>query len=221
MEKEIRVSEQVKQERLDGVASLSHDIRTPLTAVMSYLQFIRDEQYGDTRQLRVYAEKAYEKAYRIKEMTDSLFENCVKDIENEKPLEKVDGNCFLKQVLFDTKDFLEDSGLIVQIDSSIERSSFHLMINREKMARVFDNLISNVEKYADYNEPIKITSRIDEKQLILQQENVVIDEHRKRAVESHLLGLKGVEKMINEMSGTVSIEENSNIFRIQIKLPIA
>lgn len=220
VEEGIRVSEQMKQERLEGVASLSHDIRTPLTPLISYLQLIREEQYSDKEQLKAYAEKAYERAYRIKEMTDGLFEDCVKGIEYVKPLEKVDGNCFLRQLLFDTQGFLEDSGFVVQIDTVMDCPTFYLMLHREKMARVFDNLISNIEKYADCNQPIKIQSKIEDENLILQQENVVIDQHRRSDVESHLLGLKGVERMINEMGGKVLIEEKSNIFRIQISLPI-
>lgn len=187
---------------------------------VSYLQLIREEQYSDKEQLKAYAEKAYERAYRIKEMTDGLFEDCVKGIEYVKPLEKVDGNCFLRQLLFDTQGFLEDSGFVVQIDTVMDCPTFYLMLHREKMARVFDNLISNIEKYADCNQPIKIQSKIEDENLILQQENVVIDQHRRSDVESHLLGLKGVERMINEMGGKVLIEEKSNIFRIQISLPI-
>lgn len=220
LEEGIRESEKGKQERLQVVASLSHDIRTPLTAVMSYLQLIRDEQYSNMKQLKSYVGKAYEKAYRIKEMTDSLFENCVKDIEYVKPLEKVDGHSFLNHVLFDVQDFLEDSGFIVQIDSRMDGPSFCLMLNRDKMARVFDNLISNIEKYANSSEPIIIQSWIDKNYLILQQENAVVDKHQKSAMESNLLGLKGIDRIINEMNGTVFIEETSQIFRIRVSLPI-
>lgn len=221
IEEEIAVSQQMKAERLESIASLSHDIRTPLTAVMSYLQFIRDEQYSDSNQLKAYAEKAYEKAYRIKEMTDSLFENCVKDIEDKKPLEKVDGNSFLKQAFFDIKDFLEESGFNVEIEKMPEERLFFVEVNMENMARVFDNMISNIEKYADASQPIKVRATLSEKCLIVEQENTVIEEYQKESVESHLLGLKGVRKMIKEIGGTVSFEEQDGVFRLIITLPIS
>lgn len=63
-------SEQITQERFETIAVLSHDLRTPLTSVMSYLQFIRDGQYSNEDQLHLYAERAYDKANRIKEMSD-------------------------------------------------------------------------------------------------------------------------------------------------------
>lgn len=220
VEEGIRASEQMKQERFNGIASLSHDIRTPLTSVMSYLQFIRDQQYNDTHQLLTYADKAYEKAYRIKEMTDNLFENCIKDIEVTQPLEKIEGNVFLKQVLFDTQDFLETSGFTVQISETKEFPPFFLQINREKMARIFDNLISNIEKYADSSQPIRLQAIVEGNQFILRQENTKIIEHKKNLVESHLVGLKGVEKMLHKMGGELSVEEVGHIFRIQLTLPL-
>lgn len=220
VEEEIAVSEQMKAERFQSIASLSHDIRTPLTAVMSYLQFIRDEQYSNSNQLKSYAEKAYEKAYRIKEMTDSLFENCVKDIEDKKPLEKVDGNSFLKQVFFDIEDFLEEAGFTVCIVPIPEERLFFIEINRESMARIFDNMISNIEKYADRSQPIKVHATFSQENLIIQQENIVIEEYQKESVESHLLGLKGVHKMLKEMGGTVYCEEQGGIFRLTMMFPI-
>ncbi|MBE5962765.1 MAG: HAMP domain-containing histidine kinase [Lachnospiraceae bacterium] len=219
MQEEFQVSEQMKKERFQTVASLSHDIRTPLTAVMSYLQFIRDEQYASQEQLQMYAEKAYEKAYRIKEMTDSLFENCLKDIEEKKVLEKVDGRQFLNQVFFDAKDFLEESGFVVDILKT-PKESFSLQINRENMSRIFDNLISNIEKYADPIHPITIQAEIENEHLVIVQENVVIGEYQRKNVESHLLGLKGVERMIGEIGGIVLISNEDDIFSLTIRIPV-
>ncbi len=220
VEEAFQVSDQMKQERSQAIASLSHDIRTPLTAVMSYVQFIRDEQYSDVKQVRLYAEKAYEKAYRMKEMADNLFENCVRDMEHQKPLEKVDGNSFLKQAFFDITDFLEDSGFMVSIDCILDEMPFFIEIDRGKVERVFDNIISNIEKYADPSQPIKIQAIISENQLILRQENAVIEKYLRGEVESHFLGLKGVRKMIEEIGGTVLVEEQNRIFRLEIAIPI-
>lgn len=221
VQREIIVSERMKEDRFQAIAALSHDIRTPLTTVMSYLQFIRDKQYNDSNQLKLYAEKAYEKAYRIKEMTDSLFESCVRDIEDKKPLEKVDGNSLLKQAFFDIKEWLEESGFNVDITSRVEEHLFFVKVNLENMARVFDNMISNIEKYADQSQPIKVQADILEEYLVVQQENTVIKAYQKESVESHLMGLKGVQKMINEMGGSVSCEEHDSTFRLIIKLPVS
>lgn len=219
VEKEIERSEQERQERSEDVASLSHDIRTPLTAVMGYLQLMKDTP-SDIAKLHSYVEKAYDKAYRMKEMTDSLFENCVKDIEEVKPLEKVEGMYFLKQVFFDIQDFLEESGFAVEIEPLTEHVPFFVKIHREKVARVFDNLISNIEKYADRNHPVRIRARIEGGHLILEQENTVLDAYQKSSVESHRIGLRGVKKIVSDMRGSVEADEAQNTFRIQIRLPL-
>ncbi|WP_321995045.1 HAMP domain-containing sensor histidine kinase [Clostridium butyricum] len=212
-------SEQITQERFETIAVLSHDLRTPLTSVMSYLQFIRDGQYSNEDQLHLYAERAYDKANRIKEMSDSLFNSCVFDGNKTGMLEKVDGTIFFRNALSDAKSFLEDHGFKVSIVSLLDNYVFYLLIDHRKMSRLFENIISNIQKYADHQYPVEFKIQLKAQKVIFYQTNKIIEKNKK-FIESHLIGLKSVEKSICEIGGSLSILEKDDFFTLEIQLPI-
>ncbi len=212
-------SEQITQERFETIAVLSHDLRTPLTSVMSYLQFIRDGQYSNEDQLHLYAERAYDKANRIKEMSDSLFNSCVFDVDKIGMLERVDGTIFFRHALSDAKSFLEDHGFKVSIVSLLDNYVFYLFIDHSKMSRLFENIISNIQKYADNQYPVEFKMELKAQKVILYQTNKIIEKN-KNVIESNLIGLKSVEKSICQIGGSLSILEKDDFFTLEIQLPI-
>lgn len=215
----LKHSEQINQERFQTMAVLSHDLRTPLTSVMSYLEFIIDGQYTDDNQLHLYAERAYEKANRIKEMSDSLFNSCISDLDKKNMLERVDGAIFFKTVLSDAESLLQDYGFEVDIVSFLDDCVCSLLVDRSKMLRLFENIISNIRKYADNRHPVEFEMRLAEQNVIMKQTNKILVK-REKDIESHLLGLKSVETSICEMSGSLSVWEEHGFFTLKIQLPI-
>lgn len=221
MEDERTRSEAFTYDRLQTIATLSHDIRTPLTSVMSYLQFIRDGQYSGQEQLETYAERAYEKALRMKDMTDDLFETCMTDDERTPNIERVDGNNFVTQVFHEIESLLQQSGFEVSITNLSQTFPFFLMIDPANISRVFDNVISNIEKYADRRFPIELRAESTNGWLVLGQRNIVLEDRQRRNIKSTLLGLKGAEKIIQKTGGTLCVDEKGSMFELEIKLPIS
>lgn len=217
---EMETSQRLKEEQFHTIATLSHDLRTPLTSVMSYLQFIRDGNYRDEEKLAEYAQKAYEKAYRIKDMTDDLFESCKTQKEEENSLTEVDGRMFLEQMVWDMQDFLEDLGYEAEISLPKEWEEFSLMLDLERIPRVMDNILSNVEKYARKDAPVVLEVKLDGEKMIFCQKNRVVSKAEKELAESNLLGLKSVEKAVAVSGGAFRIWEEEEIFTLEIKLPI-
>src|SRR5699024_3150533 len=66
-----RNSERTKNELITNV---SHDLRTPLTSIIGYLELITDDRYNDQIKMRYYADVAYDKSKKLKLMIDDLFE---------------------------------------------------------------------------------------------------------------------------------------------------
>ena len=219
MSNNLKYSEQLNQERYQTMAVLSHDLRTPLTTVMSYLQFIRDGQYADDNQLHLYAQRAYDKANRIKEMSDSLFNRCIMDTDKTTTLERVDGTLFFRNALLEAESYLEDYGFKVRIVSLLDDYVFYLLIDHSNMSRLFENIISNIRKYADFQYPVEFKIVIEKQKVILQQKNKILGEHEKD-VESHLLGLKSVKASLCDMGGSFSVSEENDFFTLEIQLPI-
>lgn len=220
MSENLKRIEDINDQRVQTVAVLSHDLRTPLTAVMSYLQFIKDGQYTDNHQLRLYAERAFDKANCIKDLSDSLFNRCISDAEKTEPLERVEGSMFFSNALRDIENFLVECGFAVQIESPLNSCAFYVSIDYHKMTRVFENLISNIRKYADCQYPVKFELALTENEVLLRQVNKVLGKQEKE-VESHLLGLKSVETSLMEMGGFLGIRNEHNYFTLEIHLPIS
>ena len=68
----LEAEESLKQEKSQIVTSLSHDIRTPLTSVICYLDLISDKRYDSPQKMEDYLHKARDKAYQMKEMADNF-----------------------------------------------------------------------------------------------------------------------------------------------------
>lgn len=62
------------QARYELITSVSHDLRTPLTSILGYLQLIDEDRYKDEIELRYYVDIAYEKGKQLKRLIDQLFE---------------------------------------------------------------------------------------------------------------------------------------------------
>lgn len=134
-------------------------------------------------------------------------------------LERVDGTIFFRHALSDAKSFLEDHGFKVSIVSLLDNYVFYLFIDHSKMSRLFENIISNIQKYADNQYPVEFKMELKAQKVILYQTNKIIEKN-KNVIESNLIGLKSVKKSICQIGGSLSILEKDDFFTLEIQLPI-
>ena len=104
------------------VTNMSHDLRTPLTSIMIYTEILKKNKYKDERQMKEYLEKIEEKTYRMKQLSDRLFEYSLVTSEPEVELEEPE---VLKGVFYDllseTCAYLEQSGFFRAAGGGVER----------------------------------------------------------------------------------------------------
>ena len=237
-EQQLEETDQMNQARFETMTALSHDLRTPLTSVMSYLQLIQEHQYQDETQLALYAGRAYEKALRIKEMSSRLMDSCrpagfdgaagsavsgrvAPDSSSDSTsLERTDGAIYLHHALREAASQLEDSEFQIQLTEIPSNCCFYLLLDSNRMSRLWDNLLSNIEKYADPKFPVELETKLSAPYLVLRQSNHILDTHQHKDVESHLIGLKSVEQGLLEMHGSLQVTEEDGIFTVEIRLPL-
>lgn len=210
--------ERMREESKQLVASLSHDMRTPLTKMTGYLEILMHKKELTETQYEIYLEKASEKARQMKILTDGLFHKFVTGRRTECNYlqEVIDGGQFLNQLLYEECSELEEDEFLIG-DIPMFGSGYFCRLHIEDIRRVFDNIFSNLRKYADPQVPIVIT--IENKQ---EWMCVTIENHKRKCpvdAVSHKIGLMTVRTLVERNGGSVDIEQNVTRFSIRISLP--
>lgn len=200
------------------ITAMSHDLRTPLTVLVGYLDIIEYKKYKTDENLRQYIHNSREKAYQIKCLSDKLFQyfTVFNTSDEDLELETFDGNELLDQLLGEQIFILEDKGFDFQINSC--NMPFLIEVNLISIRRVFDNIFSNITKYADKSKPVKIKYYIKNQLLFVHIENQI--NNNLKTVSSTGIGMKTCEKIIQRHKGEIVITKTENTFAVQISLAI-
>ncbi|MEG0470401.1 MAG: HAMP domain-containing sensor histidine kinase, partial [Longicatena sp.] len=183
------------------IETLSHDLRTPLTALKSYIE-IMQLQKGNPERYAEYLQNCIGKIDEIKKLSDEMFMcSSVPDSKNEVDMKYVSlGDVFA--LLNENKEYLEIKGFCLYIIKSID-ISLDIYGNVNLMKRIFNNIVSNIIKYAEPSKSIICSFELYNKYIILafkNQKNKKRDDYK----SSHL-GLKSIEKMMHTMQGEVEL----------------
>ncbi len=143
--------EKEKQNRI--IASISHDIKTPLTAIMGYSDRLITKELSEEKK-KNYIEKIHNKSISLKELTEEFddYLSCnIQETLKQEPIKVAD---FLKQISNDYKEELEEKNikLLIQNDAIDESMS----VDIAKMKRVFSNIISNSVRFIEKKGKISI-----------------------------------------------------------------
>lgn len=142
MEEERRI-ERSKDEL---VTNVSHDIRTPLTSIIGYLGLIENKQYNNDEELLQYTHTAFLKANQMKSLVDDLFEYAkVRQAGVTLNIVPLDIGAMLEQVAASYELEANKKGMAIHVDVPAE--PLVIEADGEKLARVFNNLVSNALKY--------------------------------------------------------------------------
>lgn len=157
LQKKLRIGVRRNDLRLkDSIANLSHDLRTPLTSILGYLQLARES--GCTAEKRKeYLKIADGKAHELKFMINSLYELSMLDV-TEMPLkcEHFDLNLLLSDVLAGQYGIFQALGINLKI--SLPNQPMQIVGDRVACTRVIQNLLNNASRYAKENAEVVLES---------------------------------------------------------------
>jgi signal transduction histidine kinase len=141
---EERLAEKTKNELITNV---SHDLRTPLTLIMGYLRLLKDKNYESEQQSDHYLNIAFSKADKLKLLIDDLFEYTKLSNEDVKLVqERVCINELLEQLLEEVVTYTEENDLTIQ--KALTQEKLYVVVDPDKLIRVFENLLTNAVKYS-------------------------------------------------------------------------
>lgn len=228
--------EQAKSERLktELITNVSHDLRTPLTSIISYTELLKTPELSDEDR-EAYIQIIDRKSKRLKVLIDDLFEASKMASGNiDLVKEKVDLVQLLQQALGEHDETISQSTLQFRVTKP--EKPVYAFVDGQKLWRAFDNLIVNILKYALESTRVFISVSTSGNKAVIVFKNVTkyelaenIDElsdrfkrgDTSRHTEGSGLGLAIVKSIVDLHDGRLDIEVDGDLFKITIVLNLA
>lgn len=228
------VERRIKSERLktDLISNVSHDIRTPLTAIITYVDLLKNEAIANEK-ARQYIETIEQKSGRLKILIDDLFEASKASSGNiPVHLEKIDLTALLRQGLGELDEQIQASALDFKIN--IPPTPVYVRADGKLLWRVLENLLANVFKYSLPNSRVYLDLQENEDQVALEIKNISayelniaedeLMERFKRGDESRHsegsgLGLSIARSLMLSQKGRLNIKIDGDLFKALISIP--
>lgn len=206
------------------ITEMSHDLRTPLTSLLIYTEILGKKAAKDPRQAMEYVRKIEKKARQIKRLSDNIFEYALITEETKAELGEPQT---LRELFYDPLSemtaYLGERGYMVELrpDTGSGSERRQIRVNEEYINRTMDNIVSNIEKYADKSMPVRIETIYTEKYggLVFRNGTVRDAGDRRMTEGSTNIGLHNVEKMMKNMSGYCRVKQTECIFELSLMFP--
>ena len=207
----------------NAVTNISHDLRTPLTAICGYLYMLR--KTDDTAQMHKYLGFIEERTESMKQLTEELFRfSVIQSAEPEEPAEEVCLNQILEDSIMGHYGALSEKGIVPAVQ--ITETKVIRMLHKADVSRIFANLLNNALKYSDGDLTITmtdagtITFSNAASSLSLVDVNRLFDRFYtvEAARNSSGLGLSIVRTLTERMGGTVKAEYEGGRLTITVML---
>lgn len=217
----MREKEQAWRANQDLITSISHDIRTPLTSLLGYLELLEMQDANLTEEQKKYLAVASENAGRIKRQSDELFNYFLAYGQKEEiiPLQAYRADVLFEQLLgerFTPADLVQQS---FEYHIAPELSGIKVYTNVDYLGRVLDNLYSNIIKYADHDQPAVFTVELRDSMIVVTGQNrIAAPVHH---VESTKLGLLTCENIMIRLQGSFRVQKENGTFTAIISMPCA
>ncbi|MFY0516655.1 histidine kinase dimerization/phospho-acceptor domain-containing protein [Lysinibacillus sp. UGB7] len=227
------VDSEIKSERLktELITNVSHDIRTPLTSIITYVDLLKIE--NDPELIAEYIDVLDQKSKRLKFLTDDLFE-AAKASSGSMPvqLERIDIVSLLTQGIGEMGEKIEASALDFKLAYPTEK--VYVQADGKLLWRSVENLFSNIFKYAQPASRVYINVEdlgneilVTFKNISAYELNISVDElmeRFKRGDESRTsqgsgLGLSIAESLIHLQHGKFLVQVDGDLFKAMIYLP--
>jgi signal transduction histidine kinase len=228
------LQERMKSERMkvDLITNVSHDLKTPLTSIISYVDLLSKEDLPDSA--RDYVKILADKSGRLKNIVSDLFD-LAKSTSGNLPLdmENLDLRKLIEQTLGDMEDDIEKSG--IRIKTSLTEDPVYIYSDGKKLYRVFQNIIGNALKYSlsgtrvfiDMVSQNNIVS-VSVKNTASYDMDFTAEEilqrfsrgDKSRTTEGSGLGLSIAESFTWACGGRFKVEIDGDQFKVRLEFPI-
>ena len=205
------------------LSNISHDIKTPMTVILGYLEIMRLNSSGENEMLL----KVEQKAQRVMELINQFFTLAKLEAgDTEIEISKIDVCEACRENVLDFYELLTQKEFQVQVD--IPEEAVFVRGNKDALQRILFNLISNVVRYGSDGKYIGMFLRSDEKYLYIDvvdkgkgiergfAQNVferlfTMEDSRNREIQGNGLGLTIAQNLAHQLGGKITLESEPNV----------
>lgn len=229
------VEDEVKSQRMktDLITNVSHDLKTPLTAITTYIALLKKEDATEEER-RSYIETLEKKSLRLKLLIEDLFEISKLSSNNiVLNLMELDVVNLMKQVSIEYAEKLQEQG--IELRWHVPDEKVIVRLDNQKTYRIFENLFVNVDKYAMHYSRVYIDVRMqgDRAEIIMKnisaaELNINAEEITERFVrgdssrntEGSGLGLAIAKSLTEAQGGRFRVEIDGDLFKVVVEFPV-
>ena len=228
------VDQRMKSERLktELITNVSHDIKTPLTSIINYVDLLKRENIQDEK-IRGYIDILDAKSQRLKQLTDDLIEASKVSTGNvELHMSRLQVQQLLQQACGEFEDKLAQKGLVTVLNQTGE--PVVITADGKQLWRIFENLLNNICKYAMPGTRVYIDLNLVEKKAVLTFKNmseyplnISADElterftrgDASRSTQGSGLGLSIAKNLTQLQGGQFEIYLDGDLFKVTLTFP--
>lgn len=208
----------------NAVANISHDLRTPLTAIEGYLDMLDGENKSENAERYVSVIK--NRVDVLKQLSDELFRySVITSPDYDAPKERVSLNAVLQECILSYYTALKQAGITPEI--SMPEKNVYLTANRMALTRIFANIVGNAVKYSDgdlcisLNENGEVSFGNSASKLSTVQTERLFDRFYtvESARKSTGLGLTIAKALAEQAGGKINAEYKEGRLTINLRFP--
>ena len=205
------------------LSNISHDIKTPMTVILGYLEIMRLNSSGENEMLL----KVEQKAQRVMELINQFFTLAKLEAgDTEITISKIDVCEACRENVLDFYELLTQKEF--QVDVDIPEEAVFVRGNKDALQRILFNLISNVVRYGSDGKYMGMFLRSDEKYIYIDvvdkgkgierafAQNVferlfTMEDSRNREIQGNGLGLTIAQNLAHQLGGEITLESEPNV----------
>ena len=226
------IEQSLKSERLktELITNVSHDIKTPLTSIINYVDLLKKEDINNA-QIEQYIAVLDKKSQRLKKLIEDLVEASKVSSGNVKlNMEVINLKELLNQTIGEFEDKLEKKNLKIEMD--LPNENVLIKADNRYLYRVIENVFSNISKYALEGSRVYIKLEKQKEEVYLEFKNISKDKlnisaeelmqrfvrgDKSRYTEGSGLGLSIAESLTELQGGKFKIDIDGDLFKVEIK----
>jgi len=208
------------------ISNISHDLRTPLTSILGYISMAK----ASPEKVADYLETIEGRSKALQSLIEQFYElSVIEDSRNEMILKPVDATAILTNCLLDSYTLFEKKG--IEPETCLPNQSIIIINNAEALERIFQNLLQNALKFAEYNVTISLADEGEYCAFVISNDASNLTESdiehlferfyvadKSRKTNNTGLGLYIVKRLLEKTRSKISeVSFSDKLFTIQIR----